>query len=89
VTSRCTARITHGKPGWTKDYSPAAGYRFGFNAWNGVHAETVALRNLSIQTVPEPGVLAMLPAAGLALVGLRRFRQRLKRNHDTAASLVA
>jgi hypothetical protein len=31
----------------------------------------------------------MLPAAGFSLVGLRRFRQRLKRNHDTAASLVA
>lgn len=45
--------------------------------------------SLVYTAVPEPGVLAMLPAAGFSLVGLRRFRQRLKRNHDTAASLVA
>ncbi|MDA0254476.1 MAG: autotransporter-associated beta strand repeat-containing protein [Planctomycetota bacterium] len=39
--------------------------------------------SLVYTAVPEPGVLAMLPAAGLALVGLRRFRRRLKRKTTT------
>jgi hypothetical protein len=56
-------------------FTPAAGYRFGFNAWTGAHAEGVYLDNISIQTVPEPTALGLLACAA-GLFGLRRLRFR-------------
>jgi hypothetical protein len=69
-------------------FTPAAGYRFGFNGWTGTHAETVALRNLSIQTVPEPSSLLLLAAAAVpaGAVVLRRRRSRNRAIADGGGS---